>query len=73
MNPLSLNFKPNLYINISQQMEKKLEGISIYKSEIANHPFPRSSDSIKALAKLRGSESGFTFAESFLVIKQTED
>ena len=73
VNPLSLNFKPNLYINISQQMEKKLEGISIYKSEIANHPFPRSSDSIKALAKLRGSESGFTFAESFLVIKQTED
>ena len=73
VNPLSQNFKPNLYINISQQMEKKLEGISIYKSEIGNHPFPRSNDSIKALAKMRGSESGFIFAESFLVIKQIKD
>ena len=42
--------------------------MNVYKSEIKKHPFPRSEDSIKALATLRGSESGFRFAEAFQLI-----
>lgn len=72
-NPIITNFRPNLFINISKQIEKKLSCIAIYKSEISDHPFPRSSESIKSLAKLRGSESGFPYAEAFLIIKQVEN
>ena len=60
-------------MKLSKQIEKKLSCIAIYKSEISDHPFPRSSESIKSLAKLRGSESGFPYAEAFLIIKQIEN
>ena len=39
--------------------------MKLYKSEIGKHPFPRSIESIKALALLRGSESNFKYAASF--------
>ena len=44
--------------------------MKIYKSEIDNHPFPRSETSIKALASFRGSSSGCKFAESFVLLKE---
>lgn len=72
-NPLKENFRPNFFINISKHLNKKLKIMSLYKSEIREHPFPRSLKSIKALATLRGSESGFLYAESFMLIKHLED
>ncbi len=71
-NPLNKSFRPNFYINISDHLKKKLKIMTLYKSEIFSHPFPRSIESIKALATLRGSESGFLYAESFMIIKQLE-
>ena len=62
------NFRPNVYINITSFINKKIQAMKIYGSEIKKHPFPRSEDSIKALATLRGSESGFRFAEAFQLI-----
>ena len=47
--------------------------MKIYKSEIKKHPFPRSTDSIKSLAVLRGSESGFKYAESFQLLFEKKD
>ncbi len=61
-------FKPNTFIDISKYIEKKLQIMKIYKSELGSHPFPRSIDSIKSLSKLRGSESGFEYAEGFKLI-----
>ena len=42
--------------------------MKVYKSEIQSNPFPRSKDSTKALAILRGSQSGFKYAEGFELI-----
>lgn len=61
-------FKPNFYVDISRFLKKKISLTKIYKSEFKNHPFPRSSKSIKALAELRGSESGFYYAEAYQLI-----
>lgn len=58
-------FKPNTYFNISNFMSKKLKILKIFKSEIKKHPFPRSVEAVKALATLRGSESGYYYAEAF--------
>ena len=52
-NFLQGNFSPNYFVNISKHMKDKLEIMKIYKSEFKKHPFPRSNDSIKALAILR--------------------
>ena len=49
-------------------MSKKIKIMKIYKSELGKHPFPRSVKSIEALGILRGSESGFKYAEAFKTI-----
>lgn len=63
-------FHPNLFVNISSYLERKIELINAYQSEIGAHPFPRSIDSIKALATLRGSQSGAVAAEAFQVLRE---
>ena len=62
------SFKPNTYVDISNYIDKKIKAMSIYESEIESFPFPRSKEAIKSLAMLRGSQSGFNFAESFVSI-----
>ena len=61
-------FRPNYFIDISKFIKKKLKICSIYRTEIHNHPFPRSETSVKALADLRGSQSGFKSAEAFELV-----
>ena len=67
------SFTPNTFINISDFLDKKIQIMSIYKSEIKEFPFPRSEKSIQALAALRGSQSGFDSAEAFQLIYQKYD
>lgn len=65
-------FTPNYYIDISDTLEQKLQAAMIYDTEMGEHPFPRSHESIRALAMLRGSEAGVKFAEAFRVIKMIQ-
>lgn len=65
-------FSPNYFIDITDYIEKKIEIMKIYESEIEKHPFPRSEDSIKALAILRGAQAGVKYAEGFKLIKYIE-
>jgi len=66
-------FKPNVYFDISKNLKAKLNLAKIYKGEFKKHPFPRSLEAIKALAILRGSESGYKYAESFKLILKKND
>ena len=59
------NFQPNYFINIEKQLSKKIDALKYYKKELRNDPHSRSINSIKALAKYRGSNSGLKFAEAF--------
>jgi len=63
-------FSPNLYINITSQFDKKIEGLKIYKNELKDFPHPRSLRSIEALAIKRGSESGLEYAEAFTLYRR---
>ena len=58
-------FVPNFFVDISSQLDRKIKAMKIYESEIGIHPFPRSEDSIRALACIRGASSGFVSAEAF--------
>lgn len=66
-------FTPNVFVNIDGFLEKKLEALQIYKSEIGEFPFPRSIEAVKALAKTRGASSGFMAAEAFMLLKERQD
>jgi LmbE family N-acetylglucosaminyl deacetylase len=60
---------PNYYIDITDHLDKKLEIMKIFESEIGEHPFPRSLDNITALAHFRGASVGVKYAEAFQLIK----
>ena len=64
------NFIPNVFVDISDFMDKKLEIMRVFESEIAQHPFPRSERNIKALATFIGATCGCEYAESFVLIKE---
>ena len=63
------SFVPNTFVDISKYMEKKIKIMNVYKSEISQHPFPRSEKNIKALGTLRGASCGCEYAESFMLLK----
>ncbi len=64
------SFAPNVFVDISEYLEKKMEIMKLYNSEIGEHPFPRSERGIKSLAYLRGSMGGVKAAESFMLVKE---
>lgn len=64
------SFIPNVFTDISDYMDKKLEIIKVFESEIADHPFPRSIRNLKALATIRGATAGCEYAESFMLLKE---
>lgn len=64
----STSFVPNVYVDITPYMDKKLEIMSIYETEVMQEPYPRSLSSIKALARVRGSRAGVMYAEAFMLL-----
>lgn len=67
-----LAFRPNWFVGIEPQLEDKLAAMNIYKKEIGAFPFPRSSEAITALARLRGSQCGAQAAEAFILLRGFE-
>jgi len=63
-------FVPNVYVDISETLGKKIEAMKAYGSELKQYPHPRSLEIIEALAKKRGSEVGVKFAEAFMLIRE---
>jgi LmbE family N-acetylglucosaminyl deacetylase len=66
------SFIPNVFVDISDYMDKKIEAMEIYEGEMGSHPFPRSERNIKALATHRGATVGCEYAESFMLIKEVK-
>jgi LmbE family N-acetylglucosaminyl deacetylase len=64
------NFIPNVFVDISAYIDKKIEIMRIYESELGNHPFPRNERNIKALATFRGATAGCDYAESFMLLRE---
>ena len=68
--PLSENiFIPNYFVDITKFLDKKIEIMKIFETEIGAHPFPRSERNIRALASLRGASAGVESAEAFHALK----
>lgn len=70
LDPTAHRFSPNLYVDISEHLTRKIEICEIYKSEMDLFPFPRSARAISSLAHTRGAASGCGAAEAFVILKQ---
>lgn len=70
INPDANNFRPNVFINIEKYIDKKIEIMEVYESEISAFPFPRSEKAIRSLAYVRGAASGYEAAEAFMLLKE---
>ena len=64
------SFIPNVFIDISEYLEKKIDIMKIFQSEIGKHPFPRSERTLRSLATIRGATAGCEYAESFILLKE---
>lgn len=70
LNPDNNGFRPNVFIDISNYLETKIEIMKVYASELGKFPFPRSEQAIRALAALRGVAAGCQAAEGFMLLKE---
>jgi N-acetylglucosamine malate deacetylase 1 len=64
------SFHPNVFVDIHEFIEQKLEILNIYSNEIGEYPFPRSKKAVRSLAAIRGVASGFESAEAFMLLKE---
>ena len=65
----SSRFNPNVFVDVTRYLEKKLSIMKLYDSEIDEFPFPRSEKSIRSLAHIRGMQCGVEAAESFELLR----
>lgn len=63
-------FIPNCFVDISAFMDKKIEIMQMYDTELMPDPLPRSERAIRALAAYRGSRIGVDYAEAFMSIME---
>lgn len=61
-------FMPNIFIDITKYIDKKLEIMKLYTTEQMQEPYPRAMSAIKALARYRASRIGVEYAESFMLL-----
>jgi len=68
-----LSFSPNVYFDIENTLNLKIEAMKEYKGELREYPHPRSVEGIKIKAMQRGMEVGLKYAEAFELIRWIEN
>jgi LmbE family N-acetylglucosaminyl deacetylase len=66
-------FAPNVFIDITATLDKKIEAMSVYAnthiSEVKPYPHPRSYEAIEIYAKRQGVVVGAGAAETFMLVR----
>lgn len=66
-------FSPNVFVDISEYIDKKIDVMRIYKREIDEAPFPRNENAIRGMAAFRGATAYQKYSEAFYLIKSRID
>ncbi len=64
-------FTPAVYLDVTATLERKLEAMRCYDSELCEFPHPRSLRAMRAQAELYGAHAGVEAAEGFSVLRGT--
>jgi LmbE family N-acetylglucosaminyl deacetylase len=62
------SFEPNVFFDVSTTIDDKMEALGRYVGVMRPVPHPRSREVITALARCRGAQAGYMFAEAFQMI-----
>ena len=62
-------FCPNVFVDISDTIERKVKAMESYESESRSFPHPRSPEALRAIAKRWGSVVGLQAAEAFELVR----
>lgn len=65
-------FKPNVFRDISDTIDRKISALSCYESEIRTFPHPRSPEVLRINAQRWGSVVGVEYAEAFELIRSVQ-
>lgn len=65
-------FVPNVFIDISETLELKLDAFQCFESQVKQFPDERSIEAIRALATMRGASMYLKAAEAFMLIRQID-
>ena len=63
-------FTPNVYFDVTDTLESKVEGMACYRSESTTYPHPRSAEALRSLGRYRGSNIGVPMAEAFMLLRE---
>ncbi len=63
-------FMPNHFVDITHTLDRKIEALSVYTSEIDEFPYPRSLEGLRITAGYWGMKIGVKAAEAFVVVRQ---
>lgn len=64
------SFTPNVYIDVSDQIDRKIEIMALYETEAQGYPLPRAPETIRALSRYRGATIGVAYAEAFMLVRE---
>lgn len=66
----SYPFVPRFFVDISKTLDRKLDALKCYHSEMRSFPHPRSLEAVRALALWRGAQIGRPAAEAFSTLRE---
>ena len=59
------SFSPNFYLDISRELQHKLDTVSLYQSQLGESEYSISVDAVEIMAKYRGREISVDAAEAY--------
>jgi LmbE family N-acetylglucosaminyl deacetylase len=62
-------FRPNVFVDVSETLEAKIDAMACYESETRKFPHPRSPEALRAIAARWGSVVGCHAAEAFELVR----
>lgn len=61
-------FSPNVFVDISESLQLKLNSMAEYQTELRDYPHPRSLRALENTAAYFGNMTGYPYAEAFRLI-----
>lgn len=65
-------FQPQMFVDVSDHLEAKLEALRTYETELREPPHPRSVDIVRRNAQVWGAKAGLAAAEPFEVLRAVQ-
>lgn len=65
------NFIPVWVVDITATIDRKIEALRCYESQIPAFPAARSIEALRALATFRGTQAGFAYGEAMQIVRMT--